>query len=245
MTEGINKSRLFAKMAAVIAATGHIPKRGHNDFHNYDYVTEADIVDALRTHMAAQGIAFFASVVSTERVEMKNRKGDALAMMTRVTIEMVFACGETGATMTTRGIGESQDDYDKGFYKAYTGAIKYGLLKTFLIPTGDDLELDDGQKEERKPAQRQQPQRPPQPQSPPQSAGRPVNPQTGEISQPATQPPTTGKGAIIATFRAYQRKAIAAGLPIEKYTNDALDKLTNDEITVLIANIRKGLPPDA
>jgi hypothetical protein len=40
-------------------------------------------------------------------------------------------------------VGEGQDAGDKAVYKAMTGALKYCLLKTFLIPTGDDPERDE------------------------------------------------------------------------------------------------------
>jgi hypothetical protein len=40
-------------------------------------------------------------------------------------------------------IGEGQDAGDKGPYKAMTGAQKYALMKTFMIPTGDDPEADE------------------------------------------------------------------------------------------------------
>lgn len=40
-------------------------------------------------------------------------------------------------------IGEGMDTGDKAIYKAITGAQKYVLMKTFLIPTGDDPELEE------------------------------------------------------------------------------------------------------
>ncbi len=44
--------------------------------------------------------------------------------------------------MTTSWVGQGLDNADKGYYKAYTGAVKYFLMKTFMISTGDDPELD-------------------------------------------------------------------------------------------------------
>ena len=40
--------------------------------------------------------------------------------------------------------GSGDDPADKGLYSAYTGAVKYFLMKAFLIPTGDDPEADEG-----------------------------------------------------------------------------------------------------
>ncbi len=67
------------------------------------------------------------------------------------TLEMAFAIidAETGTTIERPWIGTGQDKGDKGADKAYTGAVKYFLMKTFMIPTGDDPENDT--KETRRP----------------------------------------------------------------------------------------------
>jgi hypothetical protein len=58
--------------------------------------------------------------------------------LTTVTLDVTLVDGESGDMMTTTWIGQGLDNSDKGYYKAYTGAIKYFLLKTFLISTGDE-----------------------------------------------------------------------------------------------------------
>jgi hypothetical protein len=50
--------------------------------------------------------------------------------------------GETGETLSFQSIGTGADSGDKAAYKAATGALKYALLTGFLIPTGDDPEVD-------------------------------------------------------------------------------------------------------
>ena len=42
----------------------------------------------------------------------------------------------------TAQTGEGLDRGDKAGYKAYTGAVKYFLANTFLVPTGDDPETE-------------------------------------------------------------------------------------------------------
>ena len=37
------RGALAKKLAEVMAAVERVPKRGRNDFHKYDYATEADI----------------------------------------------------------------------------------------------------------------------------------------------------------------------------------------------------------
>lgn len=127
------QAALFAKMAKVLAAVRNVQKRGRNEHFRYDYVQEADLMEAIREHLAANNVAFFASTRSVER------QGD----ITTLHIEGTFACGDTGATFTVQGVGCGQDKADKGIYKAYTGAMKYVLWKTFLISTNDDPERDE------------------------------------------------------------------------------------------------------
>ena len=74
-------------------------------------------------------------------------------------VEFTFIDAETGETESFTVVGEGQDSGDKAVYKALTGATKYALMKTFLIPTGDDPERDEeepgGEKAQKKTQQRQ------------------------------------------------------------------------------------------
>jgi hypothetical protein len=115
-----------------MAEVGCVPKRGFNDFHKYAYATEADIVEAVRGAMSSRGVVLVPSVRSVVRE----------GTLTTVLMAFQFTDGETGETSTHDWAGTGDDKGDKGLYKAMTGALKYFLLKTFLLPTGDDPEAD-------------------------------------------------------------------------------------------------------
>lgn len=155
MTEQTNgakdRATLYKKIAAVTAAVSRIPKNGENTFHRYRYATESDITDGLRALLHDNGLAFLPpSVIAWERDEtIDNPK---LGPRTRVLVQFAIGCTETGEVFTAQLWGEGQDTSDKGFYKAYTGAVKYFLMKTFLIATGDDPEQDSRQPEPPRPA---------------------------------------------------------------------------------------------
>lgn len=123
---------LYAKLAQVTAEVGYVQKRGYNDFHKYAYVTEADLVDAVREKLAARNVILIPSAPSV------TREGN----LTTVTMSFTFCDGDSNQTLTVEWAGTGEDKGDKGLYKAYTGAVKYFLMKTFLIPTGDDPEAD-------------------------------------------------------------------------------------------------------
>lgn len=131
-----DKAKLFAKMAKVMGELSRLPKSGHNNFFGYDFVTDADISDALRQRLADNGLAFFASMVDYTQTETINEKGKQ-AVRTAATFEFTFACTETGESMTCRWFSEAIDNADKGLNKAATAALKYFLMKTFIISSGD------------------------------------------------------------------------------------------------------------
>jgi hypothetical protein len=135
-----DEAGLFRKIAEVMGEVGYVEKRGRNTFHNYDYVTEADLVDAVRGKLAERKVALIPSVESiAERTYQAKGKE---SVVTTVTVAFTFLDGETGATFKASWSGQGDDTADKGLYKAYTGALKYFLMKTFLVPTGDDPESD-------------------------------------------------------------------------------------------------------
>lgn len=165
------QARLFAKMAKVLGAVNNVQKKGRNDHFKYDYVRESDLMDEIRTHLAENNVAFFASVLGSEKA----------GNITTVTIEVTFACGDSGATFTVQGIGCGQDAGEKGIYKSYTGAMKYVLWKTFLISTNDDPEKEEAppRPQQRQAAQRPQAARPAVQQRPGDPPAPPADPFEG------------------------------------------------------------------
>lgn len=134
---------LAKKMLAVMGAVERIPKNGENKFHNYRYVTEADMVDYLRPKLAEVGIMVWTNIKDMTIADRTTSKGNP-ERIARVALEMTFEDTETGESKTVTFCGEGADATDKGIYKAITGAEKYALMKTFLVSTGDDPEIDHG-----------------------------------------------------------------------------------------------------
>ncbi|MEC9397048.1 MAG: ERF family protein, partial [Myxococcota bacterium] len=102
-----------------------------------DYIMESDLVDQLRGKLAAQGVAIFPSIREHVVSQVQDARGRAQYMAT-VTLDVTFIDGDSGDQMTTTWVGQGVDAGDKSYYKAYTGAFKYALLKTFLIAGEDD-----------------------------------------------------------------------------------------------------------
>jgi hypothetical protein len=148
---------LHSKIADVMGEIGTIPKNGRNTFHGYDYVLEADIVEAVRQKLASRSVALYASSRLVETREWrtppsKNNPDGKPTLITHIQVDITFADGESGETFTITSAGTGDDASDKGTYKAITGAVKYALMKTFLIPTGDEPERDHGHDDRSEPA---------------------------------------------------------------------------------------------
>jgi hypothetical protein len=226
------KSSLFGKLAKIIGEISRVPKRGRNEFHKYDYVTEADLLDAVRAKLAEANVAYFFSVLSVETRELPgNPKGGPI---TQVTVSATFADGDTGETWMVHGAGAGQDAGDKGLYKAITGAQKYLLMKTFMVPTGDDPEVDD-----EKPAARTSTK------SGGKSAGR-AEP-TAEVVQVSSiqgmrEANAAGKIAMIQSTPGAQINVEGgeAKVPQGKYKDRTVNSLSLDEAEDLLGKLPKG-----
>lgn len=138
----VPKRSLVRKMAEVMGEVDRVRKNGRNAFHNYDYATEADIVEAVREGLSKRAVMMLPSITKTEWTQVTRAKGGTERLCT-LTVRFTFHDGDSGEEMAIEVLGEGQDAGDKATYKAFTGATKYALLKTFLIPTGDDPEADD------------------------------------------------------------------------------------------------------
>jgi hypothetical protein len=124
---------LVTKLTEVQASISGVVKTGYNDFQKYSYAEEAAIVSACRDELAKRSIMIIPSI---ERVAHDGT-------LTTIETSYTFCDGETGEQFVTKWAGTGSDKQDKGLYKAITGSQKYLLLKTFLIPTGENGVADD------------------------------------------------------------------------------------------------------
>lgn len=134
MSDQDSKATLFAKMARVMAQLERLPQNGYNAHFKYRFTTNADVSDAVRKALAVENVAFFVELIEA------TREGDR----TVVDLAFTFACGDTGETLTKKWKAEANDKQDKGLAKAYTAGLKYFLLKTFILSTGEEPDSDIG-----------------------------------------------------------------------------------------------------
>jgi hypothetical protein len=132
---------LISKLAEVMKQVKYIQKTGYNSFHKYKYATESDVTEAVREQLAKLNVIMIPSVKSCTNRPHTTSKGNTEYIVT-VEVDFTFYDGDSSETIVLTSFGEGQDSGDKGVYKAITGAVKYALMKAFMIPTGDDPEAD-------------------------------------------------------------------------------------------------------
>jgi hypothetical protein len=127
---------LREKFAEVRRRLGYVQKRGHNERHNYNYVTAADLAGSVGDILAELGVVVIPQLQSIS-TEPPRSSSDRIA---RIVMNYRFVDARSGEELTVRVAGEGADAGDKAPYKAMTGALKYALLQSFLLATGDDPE---------------------------------------------------------------------------------------------------------
>jgi hypothetical protein len=130
---------LRQKLAVVRRRIGYLQKRGHNPHFNYSYVTAADIAGAVGDILAELGVVVVPRLESISHEAVRPGRSEA-EHVARVIMSYSFEDVDTAEAITIKVAGEGQDAGDKAPYKAMTGALKYALLQSFLLATGDDPE---------------------------------------------------------------------------------------------------------
>lgn len=125
-----------------MADVGDRKPEGANKHFSYKYYTDKQLSGIFQQRLARAGIILIPSVLSHEIVEGKTNKGGT-TYLTNLQVQFTFYDGTNGETIVGVGFGQGDDPGDKGANKAMTGALKYFLIKTFLIGDEADAEADD------------------------------------------------------------------------------------------------------
>lgn len=124
-----------------MADVGDRKPEGKNSHFSYAYYTDKQLSGIFQQRLARVGVILVPRVLSHEIIEGKTNKGGT-TYLTNLMVEFSFHDGHTGETLTGAGFGQGDDPGDKGANKAMTGALKYFLIKTFLIGDEADAEAD-------------------------------------------------------------------------------------------------------
>lgn len=126
-----DKVAFFKKLSAIQGGITKLPKEGYNPHHKYKYARDEDVMELFRNLFVEHGMVWMVSVGDHVQEGSKT--------IVFVTVDLVDI--DTGYTQSIPWVGEANDSQDKGTSKALTAALKYFLLKQFIVSTG--VEEDD------------------------------------------------------------------------------------------------------
>jgi hypothetical protein len=188
---------LLRKLAEVGKEVNSVAKNGHNEKQKYDYACEADFKREVRGPFFSKGLVIIPEILERSNYEVPTQSGGSMRYVD-VTVKYTVYDSETGESLSGSSTGTGSDMGDKAVYKAMTGAFKYWLSQSNMIPTGDDPEDDGGEKKNGTPANGQKPATNGQAQGAPHSQDTTPPPQHSAAT-PATNgnnsatPPQQGK----------------------------------------------------
>lgn len=133
---------ILNKLHNIMSEVGSLEKDKENILQNYEYLSEANVKHAIQPLLVKHGVVFQVQVKFQAHQIIGQTKSGNDILKTDADILYSFYDIESGEVLSGTFIGSGADAGDKGLYKAITGAIKYILTSTFLIPTGDDPEND-------------------------------------------------------------------------------------------------------
>ena len=141
--------KILQKLLAIMEDVGSLEKDKKNQMQNYEYLSESAVKHAIQPLLVKYKVVFTIEARGQKRENIGQTKTGSTMFNTDVELLYVFYDAESGESLSGVFVGTGSDTGDKGVYKAITGAIKYILTSTFLIPTGEDPE---DEKEAKKPS---------------------------------------------------------------------------------------------
>ena len=125
-------------LQGVMNDVGNVQPTGKNQHFGYTYLSEGDLLNALRPAVVKHGLVLLPVGVE-QKVSTWAPTGKGKPQWVtdvKVTYRLVHA--ESGESVDLVMHGSGIDSEDKGLYKALTGCLKYLVRQLLLIPTGDD-----------------------------------------------------------------------------------------------------------
>lgn len=122
---------IYQRINAVMQDIQYLTKDDRVEYKNTKYkaISEEKVTTAVRSSMMKNGLVMFPIQQSISR--------DEQITTVNVTYQMVNMDNPDEMILIASS-GQGYDSQDKGSGKAMTYAFKYALLRTFMIPTGED-----------------------------------------------------------------------------------------------------------
>lgn len=128
------ESGVYAKLVRAYREIGKIKKTGKNKFHGYEFIEASEVYDRVRDVCSGIGLA----IIPEDMRLMDDSSTAKGTKVSRVALNLRVVDVDTGSSFVVSWVGEGMDSEDKGVQKAGTSAMKYALMKLFMIVDDDD-----------------------------------------------------------------------------------------------------------
>lgn len=138
---------IYEAMKAIADSVTVINKDRRNEGQNYSFRGIEDFYERYNEVFRGNSIVMRPEILTVDRKDYPrySRDGTIIGTITSViiTVGYHFTSLVDGSFMTTTVVGEGNDFGDKAVYKALSGAQKYALIQTFLLPTGEGVDAEE------------------------------------------------------------------------------------------------------
>ena len=140
-TEMEYRAALGIKIEAMAKGIGALAKDGTNTFSNYSYISNEQLVAAMRQKLGEHMLSISTDVLDYEERESIDAKGKQVI---RTIVKMSFQIVdlETGYMELRQFMGAEQDSGGKSFSQAITQCTKYFYFKLFKVTSKDEQDPD-------------------------------------------------------------------------------------------------------
>jgi len=140
--EEVKAEGIYGKLLEARKSVGYIQKDATNTFQKYKYASALAVIAKVLDVFNGLGLVTIAkpNLVSLDK---KVNKNGAEEISVVVALDLRIRDVDSGEEEVFVGLGGGQDSGDKAVMKAETAALKYALMMSLLIPTGDDPEGDE------------------------------------------------------------------------------------------------------
>jgi hypothetical protein len=163
----LKELNIYQRMNLVMKEVDYIKKRVKKDGMKYNFVSHDDVSSLLHDPLAENGIMMIPTIDGYKIEWAKSFKTDyntkarteieEKTHILNMTVHFVNI-DKPEDRITVTGCGYAIDNEDKGYGKAMSYALKYVLLKTFLLESGDEDDIDAYQEDSsKKPASKPAP----------------------------------------------------------------------------------------
>lgn len=135
-----NTQKIYSAIVGVMRDVGAVGKNDVNEQQRFKYRGIDAVMNALQPAMIKNNVFVVPTVLSEERTERTNSKGNVL-FYTRLRVKYDFFTDD-GSRVTAEVIGEAMDSGDKATNKAMSIAYKYACFQVFCIPTEEMKDPD-------------------------------------------------------------------------------------------------------